>query len=522
MRRIRFDVLIRVLADTVILNCALVGGFVVDYLASASSGKGGSLSFSSFIGEFSISFLLLTPVALITFHAMGFYTKGRAYSGRYKVLVVAQAVTLVFLVFGFLNYFMLAFEAYPRKTLVIAWAFSLFSLVAARVWAYVWRLVVLDNEHRSPVTIPVDSGRSILLIGGAGYIGSALLPMLLEKGYQVRLMDMFIYGHEPIAKFLHHPRLEVVHADFRQVDKVVQSMVGMDTVIHVGAIVGDPACAIDEELTIEINVIATKMIAEVAKGQGISKFVFASTCSVYGASEQILNENSVLNPVSLYARSKIASERVLVQMRNDDFQPVILRFGTIYGLSGRTRFDLVVNLLTAKATVEGKITVFGSDQWRPFVHVEDAASAILAAVDAPAELLADVIFNVGSDEQNYTLGQVGEQIKTLVPNAEMIVANADQDRRNYRVDFRRIRDMLGFRPRWTLQQGIQQVLDALGSGKVTDYRDARYSNVKYLTEEATSELWQVQNGWHHDLLDPKPKPVPASAQARVASATRTI
>lgn len=277
---------------------------------------------------------------------------------------------------------------------------------------------------------------------------------------------------------------------------------------------GDPACAIDEELTIEVNLVATRTIAEIAKGFGIGRFIFASTCSVYGASDELLDERSALNPVSLYARSKIASERVLLSLASPTFSPTILRFGTIYGLSGRIRFDLVVNLLTAKAVVDGKITIFGSDQWRPFVHVDDAATAVLKVLEAPLPLVRYQILNVGSDSQNYTLHQVGETIHRLVPTAELIVMGSDGDKRNYRVNFSKIRRLLDFTPRWTLEQGIQQVIDALNSGVIQDYRDARYSNVKFLSEEGVSRLIKHENGWAHALIQDAPyQPITASYDA---------
>jgi nucleoside-diphosphate-sugar epimerase len=341
----------------------------------------------------------------------------------------------------------------------------------------------------------------VLVIGGAGYIGSALLTKLLNKGYRVRLLDLLMFGEEPIAQHLDHPRLELVRADFRQVDKVVEAMHGMDAVIHLGAIVGDPACALDEELTTEVNLMATRMIAEVAKGHGVRRFIFASTCSVYGASDEILDERSILNPVSLYARSKIASEKVLMKMADANFAPVILRFGTIYGLSGRTRFDLVVNLLTAKAIVENQITVYGGDQWRPFVHVDDAALAVHKVLEAPLSVVREQVFNVGSNEQNYTIQQVGEIIQRLVPEASLLSMGNDSDRRNYRVSFNHIRNTLGFVPQWSLEQGIRQVIHAFESGKIVDYQDPKYSNVKFLIVDSTSRLVRRESRWAYDLLD---------------------
>jgi len=218
----------------------------------------------------------------------------------------------------------------------------------------------------------------------------------------------------------------------------------------------------------------------------------------------MLNERSVLNPVSLYARSKIACERVLLSLRDSHFTPVILRFGTVYGLSGRTRFDLVVNLRAAKAMVDGKITVIGKDQWRPFLHVHDAWRAVLLALEARTEQLSDAVFNVGSDEQNYTLGKIGELIRGMVPTAELICTESEADRRNYRVDFRRIRTVLNFEPEWTLEAGIQQVVRAIRSGEVIDYHHPKYSNVKFLSEQGSHQKMKTNGNWAKQMLEAFP------------------
>jgi nucleoside-diphosphate-sugar epimerase len=366
----------------------------------------------------------------------------------------------------------------------------------------VWRKV--DGPPQTPGQRQVfvkEEARRVLVIGGAGYIGSALLPKLLARGYQVRLLDLFLFGTEPIASVLRHPNLEIIRADFRHVDKIVQAMKGVDDVIHLGAIVGDPACALDQELTVEVNLMATRMIAEVAKGSGITRLCFASTCSVYGANDQMLDERSELNPISLYARSKLASEKVLMQLADQVFSPVILRFGTVYGLSGRTRFDLVINLLTAKAVVEKKITMFGGGQWRPFLHVDDAALALMRALEAPRELIHVQVFNVGSNEQNYQIAEAAQVIQSLVGQIEVVDKGPDKDFRNYRVDFSKITRTLGFIPRWTLQDGVKQVIAALEGGQIQDYRNAMYSNVKFLEEESNSCLIRRENGWASELIN---------------------
>lgn len=499
--RLTRALLVRVLADALMINIALITALVLRYvwLVGVESNVSEQAVFHKYVQAYLGTFWLVTLVSLPVFYFSGFYTYGRMYRGRYKALVVAQAVSLSFLMFGFLTFLFRDAFWLPRSVPFAAWGIALVLLIGARLWSSIWGSV-LQTERSSPANAPAAELQRVLVIGGAGYIGSALLPKLLDQGYSVRLLDLLLFGREPIADVIDHPRLEVVQADFRQVDKVVQAMRDIDTVIHLGAIVGDPACALDEALTIEVNVMATRMIAEVAKGSGVQRFIFASTCSVYGASDEVLNERSALNPVSLYARSKIASERVLQHMASDSFVPVILRFGTIYGLSGRTRFDLVVNLLTAKAVLDGQITVFGGDQWRPFVHVDDAALAIFTVLEAPDMLVRNQIFNVGSDSQNYTIQQVGEIIHRMVPMAELSVQGSDSDRRNYRVSFAKIRNTLGFTPRWTLAGGIEQVIDAIRMGRVHDYRDARYSNVKFLVEGGAAGLVRSQYNWASELM----------------------
>lgn len=493
--KLTWEQAVRAFADLIILNASISGALLLQYVECIK--LHGNCSFLFSPGFLVRTAILLSAIGLMTFALAGFYTKGRAYRSRYKLLVILQATSVAFLIFATLQYILGL--PFPRLTLLSSWGISAVGLVAARMWALIWRRVIA-TEHQE-VQIAEVRIRKVLLIGGAGYIGSALLPKLLVRGYKVRLLDMFIYGDEPIGAVARHPNLQIIKSDFRKVDQVVRAMQGMEAVIHLGAIVGDPACALDEDLTVEINLIATRLLAEVAKGHEISRFIFASTCSVYGANDEFLNERSALNPVSLYARSKIASERVLLELQDDRFRPVILRFGTIYGLSGRTRFDLVVNLLAAKAIIDRKITVFGSDQWRPFVHVEDAATALILALESRPDVVRDPIFNVGSDEQNRTLGQIGELIKQMIPEADLLISDSNSDRRNYRVSFQKIRSVLGFEPAWELEDGIQQVMDAIYSGEVQSYSDPKYSNVRYLAEEINPEVLKAQNGWVESLLE---------------------
>ena len=258
---------------------------------------------------------------------------------------------------------------------------------------------------------------------------------------------------------------------------MIHAVRGMDAVIHLGAIVGDPACALDEETTLQTNYAATALVADVCKGQGVSRFVFASTCSVYGASDSIVDETSELDPVSLYAATKIDSERILLASRSDRFHPTILRLGTAFGWSFRPRFDLVVNLLTAKAYFEKKVVIYNEEQWRPFVHVNDIARAFHKMLDAPLAQVSGEIFNVGSEDMNLRLGDVGRAIHAIASGVN-VVKEANADRRNYRVSFEKIHERLGFECETPLDDGMREIHRHLALGRVLDYTSVLYHNHK--------------------------------------------
>jgi nucleoside-diphosphate-sugar epimerase len=443
----------------------------------------------------------LTLLCLFIFYITGFYTRGETYQSRHKVLVVIRAVSIGFLIYISTVLFFNIYDgrlAFAKAAMLLAWFFSILLLAGARVWNQLWQWVS-RSETETVAGSHADSTRRVLVIGGGGYIGSALVPRLLDAGYRVRVLDIMMFGDTALNRVREHPNLELVRGDFRQVDKVVQAMQGVESVVHLGAIVGDPACSLDEALTIDINLSSTKMIADLARTHGVKRFVFASTCSVYGASPNTLDERSEVKPLGIYGHTKYASEKVLQSMAGATFAPIILRFATIYGLSGRTRFDLVVNLLTAKAKLDGEITVHNGDQWRPFVHVEDAARAVLAVLEAPLANVANEVFNVGSNEQNYTIRELGELIHQQVITARLITSDDAKDRRDYRVDFSKIRQLVNYQVTWTIQEGVQQVLEAIASGRVVDYRDPQYSNVAYLSQEGTAGL--ARDRWARELIE---------------------
>ena len=502
-RRITGGMALRMGADALMIQISLMAALVARMLYTVAFNEGAqryelSELVRNGISAYCQSAWPLTLVALFVFYLMGFYTYGRYYQGRYRALVVFQAVTQSYLIFGFVTYFFGGGATMPRGALVLSWMFSVVLIVSSRVWSWLWATII-SPEREAIISARRGPHQKVLVIGGAGYIGSALIPKLLDAGHQVRLLDLMLFGDEPLRHVADHPNLELVNGDFRHVENVLEAVRGMDTVIHLGAIVGDPACNLDENLTIDVNLSATRMIGELAKAAGVTRFIFASTCSVYGACDELLDERSVVRPISLYGQTKVASEHVLWQMATDRFKPTVVRFATIYGLSGRTRFDLVVNLLAAKAKIEGRITVFGGDQWRPFVHVDDAGRAVAMLADAPLELVGGEIFNVGSNDQNYTITQVGELVHEQVISAELEINTEDTDRRNYRVDFSKIRNQINFKPQWTVQQGIEQVLEAIANGEVDDYQEAKYSNVKFLTQADTAVA--VRSNWARELLE---------------------
>lgn len=506
MRHIPFKVsramLLRVAADVLMVNTALVAALVIRLLWSVQAGPIDLISLEADYQRIYLhNFLPLTLLCLTVFSISGFYTYSRAYQGRYKALVISQAVLQSYLIYAVITYFFwdgLGLEHIPRGAMVVAGILNLGMALCSRTWTWLWEKVVRP-EREAKLR---DNGRevkNVLVIGGAGYIGSALLPKLLKGGYRVRVLDMFIYGREPIESVADHPNLELVKGDFRHVESVVQAMRDQDAVIHLGAIVGDPACDLDQQLTVDVNLSATQMIAQVAKASGIRRFIFASTCSVYGACDELLDERSEVKPISLYGRTKLAAEIGLQRMADEKFTPTIVRFATIYGLSGRTRFDLVVNLLSAKAKADGQITVHGGAQWRPFVHVDDAALGVFQLLKAPLSQVGNETFNVGSDDQNYTIEEVGKLIHDHVIGSELILNQDCVDKRNYRVSFKKIHEKIGYHPQWTLIDGVKQVVEAVSSGHVEDYQDPRYSNVKYLAEKDMINVIRVDDDWSRDL-----------------------
>ncbi len=497
-RRLLLETLVRVVADSVAINAALIAALIIRFLLLVNNLTIAATNYryqeliDESIRSYRSSAILLTLLCLVVFYLSGFYTYGRAYRSRYKMLLIFQAVSVSYLVFGFLSYLLASSyspfsPSMPRAALIGAWGLTLLLVGGMRVASNFWRRVTWA-EAKITGKPRVNSVKNVTVIGGAGYIGSVLVRKLLESGYSVTVLDALLYGDESIRDLRDHSEFELIQDDLRNVEAVVKALQHAHAVIDLAALVGDPACELDEKLTIEINLAATRMIAEAARGYGVERFIFASTCSVYGASDQVLDEHSALKPISLYAKTKIGSEEVLLSLTGDQFAPTILRFGAAYGISPRPRFDLVVNLFTAQALDQKKITILGGEQWRPFIHVDDAAEAIIRVLQAPISTVSGQVFNVGSDDQNYRIKQLGEIVEAHIPDVQIIRQDEDIDLRDYRVSFAKFREQLDFAAQHTITDGIAEVKAAIEAGKIRDFREKRYSNYKTLSDENHARL----------------------------------
>jgi nucleoside-diphosphate-sugar epimerase len=290
-----------------------------------------------------------------------------------------------------------------------------------------------------------------------------------------------MYGGEPIIDLFNNPSFQFIKGDVRNEADVRKAMDGVSCVAHLAAIVGDPACARDEELSRSTNFEGSKLVYRLAEEAGAEKFIFASTCSNYGKMDDpaaYVHEESQLSPVSLYAETKVATEQFLLsQPKTNSCKPTCLRFSTVYGLSLRPRFDLTVNEFAKELTVGRELTVFGEQFWRPYCHVYDLARSVVSVIEAAEEVVAFEVFNVGDTAENYQKKMIVDEVVKVLPNSKVNYVQKNEDPRDYRVSFEKIKNKLGFNLTFTVPDGIKQIKKVLDDGFILNPDDQKYRNV---------------------------------------------
>jgi nucleoside-diphosphate-sugar epimerase len=306
-----------------------------------------------------------------------------------------------------------------------------------------------------------------LVTGGAGYIGSTLIPILLERGYKVKCLDRLFFGKEPLEQVTSDPNFELLKGDVRWFPPDI--LKDVDAVIDLAALSNDPSGELDPAKTLDINYLGRARVAKLSKEYGVKRYVVASSCSVYGFQEGALSETSSVNPLTTYARANVMVERDVLPMSDSGFTTTALRFATVYGLSRRMRFDLAINGIILGLYKTGKIPVMrDGTQWRPFIHVRDVADAFLEVIEAPVEKVSGEVFNVGSEEQNYQIRPLAELIGRSIGIPFEVEWYGSPDRRSYRVSFDKVKSTLEFTPKYTAREGAVEVYRALRDGKVCD------------------------------------------------------
>lgn len=327
--------------------------------------------------------------------------------------------------------------------------------------------------------------KTILVTGGAGYVGSILLRELLAKDYKVVCLDSLLFGGESILDILGHKNFTFIKCDINNLDfmEKIFSQNKFDSVIHLAAIVGDPACNIYSKLAVKTNWETGKWLVNKSKDSGVLNFIFASTCSNYGKMNNktdYLNEKSKLSPVSLYAELKVKLEEYILKMKKKDgFSPTCLRFATVYGLSPRMRFDLTINEFTKNLALGKELLVFGEQFWRPYCHVKDFSNAFLSVLNAPIEKVAYNVFNVGDTGENYTKKMIVNEILNFLPNSKIKYVKKNEDPRDYRVNCDKIKNELGFQISMRVPEGISEIIRLINDGIITNSEDQRYYNIPY-------------------------------------------
>ena len=326
----------------------------------------------------------------------------------------------------------------------------------------------------------MNSIQQILVTGGAGYVGAVLVPKLLQAGYRVKVLDLYIYGKGVLVAVKNHPNLEEIQGDIRDRHLLEKIIPGCDAVIHLACISNDPSFELDPDLGRSINYDAFLDLVDVAKDAGVKRFIYASSSSVYGIKEtENVTEDLPLMPLTDYSRYKALCEEVLLSKREPGFVTLILRPATVCGYSPRQRLDLVVNILTTQAINNKKITVFGGQQKRPNIHIEDITDLYLNSLQWSDEAIDGKIFNAGYE--NHTLIEIADMIRQVVGESVEIATTPTDDLRSYHISSEKIKQELGFVPSHTIKEAIKDLVAAFQANQIPDaLTDSRYYNVKVM------------------------------------------
>jgi nucleoside-diphosphate-sugar epimerase len=318
----------------------------------------------------------------------------------------------------------------------------------------------------------------VLITGGAGYVGAVLVPKLLAQGYRVKVLDLFIYGEQVLDAVKDNPNLQQIKGDIRDRDLLKRVLPGCDAVIHLACISNDPSFELNPDLGKTINFDAFEPLVTISRDVGVKRFIYASSSSVYGVKEEEeVTEALSLEPLTDYSRYKAMCELVLGRYQTPDFTTVTIRPATVCGYSPRLRLDLSVNILTNHAINKNRITVFGGEQWRPNIHIEDICDLYVDLLERPAGQIAGKIWNAGY--QNLKVREIAETVRSVVGKQVEIVTEPTNDNRSYRVTSKKIERELGFKPRHTVEDAVRDLKAVFGAGKIPDPLTAiRYFNIK--------------------------------------------
>lgn len=326
--------------------------------------------------------------------------------------------------------------------------------------------------------------KSILVTGGAGYVGAVLVPKLLKDGYRVKVLDLYLFGEDIFNEFRGHPNLEEIKGDIRDQNLLLSLIPGCDVVIHLACISNDPSFELNPSLGRSINYEAFPFLVKISKKSGVRRFIYASSSSVYGISDKNdVTEDHPLAPITDYSLYKALCEPILLSEQSSNFIPVVIRPATVCGYSPRQRLDLTVNIFTNHAVNLNRINVFGGSQMRPNIHIEDMTDLYLMLLKVPDELIAGKIFNAGYE--NYTVSEIAEIVRDVVmeemPDKSQLEIDItpSNDYRSYHISSEKIKKELGFIPRRTIKDGVRDLVSAFKAGKIPNpMSEIRYYNIK--------------------------------------------